>query len=81
LIRDILREKLEKNFKGVNDLMNLIIKLQQVLMTSKPLEFSIANTIKRVTSIIREQAKLQDFTIDEEKVELENQESKIGLCE
>lgn len=45
-------------------------------MTSKPLEFSIANIIKRVTSIIREQAQTLDISIDEAKMKKEMEDSK-----
>lgn len=71
-----MTEKLEKNFTSVDELLGYFSNLEKILMTAKPLEFSIANIIKRVTSIIREQAKALDLAIDEAKMKKEEQESK-----
>ncbi len=67
-----------KQSKSIDDIMKAIQNLHNTITPHKPTEFSIGNMLKRITSIIREQAKAQGLSITEE-VEREKQESKIWI--
>jgi translation initiation factor 2B subunit (eIF-2B alpha/beta/delta family) len=77
LIKQLVYTKLEKGEVGVKDLWKLLCEFRKRLITSKPLEFSISNIVKRVISIIRDEAKRLNLKIDDEIVEEENKESKV----
>ena len=74
-MRDLVTAKLDKGISGVTELINLILEFQKRLITFKPLEFSISNIIKRVISVIRDEAKRLDLEIAGEKIEEEKKES------
>jgi len=73
LTRSILKAKLDE-FKSLDEVLNTIQLLHDTITPYKPTEFSIANVIRRITSIIRDQAKSEGLSISKE-VEREKQES------
>ncbi len=73
LTQTILKTKLE-DFKSLDEVLNTIQLLHDTITPYKPNEFSIANVIRRITSIIRDQAKSEGLFISKE-VEREKQES------
>lgn len=75
----LVTSKLENGEVGVKDLWKLLCEFRKRLITSKPLEFSISNIVKRVLSIIRDEAKRLELTIDDEIVEEENKESNFTV--
>jgi len=77
LAQSILKAKLEE-FKSLDEVLNTIQLLHDTITPYKPTEFSIANVIRRITSIIREQAKSEGLYIAKE-VEREKQENKFIL--
>jgi len=75
LIKEILKVYFKEQ-KSVDEILKAIQNLHNSITPHKPTEFSIGNVIKRITSIIREQAKAQGLSSRTEEVEREKQESK-----
>jgi translation initiation factor 2B subunit (eIF-2B alpha/beta/delta family) len=79
LIRDIFKQTLESNFKSVDGLLEMISKLQKMLTATNSIEFSIENIIKRVTSIVKEQAKLLNLEVTEIDTDHDSRKLPISL--
>ena len=61
IIKEILEVKLQDP-QQIESILSTIQKLHSAITPYKPTEFSISNVIKRVTSIIREQARIQGIS-------------------